>query len=125
MRGERKISKLVAKFTGIPACRGEDFMFMVDGETNSGLIFWSDGETAALNQTWSYRLMEDYGFKLTNENIFTMSILHEMGHAMTVGNFEVEDWNIEYALKEKIGEEMHMSKRTAQRIHKKFLEGTN
>ena len=26
---------------------------------------------------------------------------------------------------EKIGEEMHMSKRTAQRIHKKFLEGTN
>lgn len=25
---------------------------------------------------------------------------------------------------EKIGEEMHMSKRTAQRIHKKFLEGT-
>lgn len=26
---------------------------------------------------------------------------------------------------EKIGEEMHMSKRTAQQIHKKFLEGTN
>lgn len=104
MRGERKISKLVSMFSGMPAWYGEEFMLTIDNG-NPG-ISWTDGESAMLNQTWAYRLMTDYGFKLTNENIFIMSILHEIGHAITVGNFTTEEWNIEYALKEKIGEDM-------------------
>ena len=104
MRGERKVSKMIARFTGLPVVYGEDFMFIIDGKLP--LIQWTDGEDAVLNRCWAYRLMEDYGFKLTNHNVFLMSILHEFGHAMTVGDFSTKDWNEEFAKKEKIGEEM-------------------
>lgn len=104
MRGERKISKLIAEFTGCAATRGDEYMMTIDD--GQFLISWTDGEIAGLNKTWKYRLMEDYGFNLTKENVFIMSILHELGHAMTVGNFSEEDWNLEFCLKEQIGEEV-------------------
>ncbi len=104
MRGERKISKLVAEFTGCAATRGDEYMMTIDD--GQFLISWTDGEIAGLNKTWKYRLMEDYGFNLTKENVFIMSILHELGHAMTVGNFSEEQWENEFHLKEEIGDEV-------------------
>lgn len=104
MRGERKISKLISEFTGCAVWRGDDFMFVLGGGVPG--IQWTDGEDAVLNKIWAYRLMEDYGFKLTNQNVFIMSILHEVGHAMTVDKFSTKHWNDEFAKKEKISEEM-------------------
>ena len=104
MRGERKISELVAMFTGCAATRGDEFMMSVDN--GEFLISWTDGEIAGLNKTWKYRLKEDYDFDLTAENVFIMSILHELGHCATVNNFTEEEWEFEYHLKNHIGDKV-------------------
>ena len=54
MRGERKISKLIAEFTGCAVWRGDDFMFVL-GDGVPG-IQWTDGEDAVLNKIWVTRL---------------------------------------------------------------------
>ena len=104
MRGERKISKLVAEFTGCAATRGDEYMMTFnDGEP---MIVWTDGEVAGLNKTWKYRLKEDYDLNLTKENVFILSILHELGHVATLGQFTDKEWEDEFHLKEKIGEKV-------------------
>jgi len=104
MRGERKISKLIAEFTGCAATYGDEYMMSFT--ENGPMITWTDGEVAGLNKTWKHRLMEDYGLVLTKSNVFILSILHELGHAVTVGNFTEEEWETEFHLKEEIGDEV-------------------
>lgn len=44
------------------------------------------------NKLWKKYLKENFDFNLTEKNVFTMSVLHELGHHLTVNNFSNEQW---------------------------------
>ena len=101
---ERKITKLLQKFLGnnVDVSFGGEFACIL----GTGEITWGIGESVVVNGTWAYRLWEDYGFELTNENVFVLSILHEAGHYMTEDDFSEDEWEVEIARKATIEKEM-------------------
>jgi hypothetical protein len=44
------------------------------------------------NGEWAKYLKATFDFTLTKENLFAMSILHELGHHYTVDYFEDDEW---------------------------------
>lgn len=55
------------------------------------IIFNLDEDIIA-NQQWKIFLKYKFNFTLTKENIFTLSILHELGHHYTENLFSDEEW---------------------------------
>ena len=95
MRGKfvkgRKLSALAEKFIN-GECKviyGPMYAFWF-GED---VITWSDCESLALNAAWGTWLKENFDFDLTNDNVFAMSILHELGHYYTWDSFTEEEWD--------------------------------
>ena len=86
----QKIAKLVSKFI-CGACQvypAELFGY----SPNEPLITFCLDETTEDNRIWKEYLQENFNFKLTAENVFLMSILHELGHHATFPNFTTEEW---------------------------------
>lgn len=44
---------------------------------------------------WKEFLAKKFNFSLTKENIFTLSILHELGHHFTIELFSDDEWNFQ------------------------------
>ena len=55
------------------------------------IIFNLDEDIIA-NQQWKIFLKNKFNFNLTKENIFTLSVLHELGHHYTENLFSNEEW---------------------------------
>lgn len=85
-----KMGKWIQKFVGgaCVACEANMFCYVPSNE----LITFTYDEPAEANREWKKFLKETFNFNLTNENVFTMSILHELGHHYTVGLFSDEEW---------------------------------
>jgi len=85
-----KMEKWINKFIGgvCSVYEANMFCFMPDDEV---ITFTYDEPTEA-NSEWKKFLKESFNFDLTNENVFTMSILHELGHHYTVDLFTDEEW---------------------------------
>lgn len=60
-------------------------------------------EDNSSNGEWAKYLKATFDFTLTKENLFAMSILHELGHHYTVDYFEDDEW-IEQATEEALGD---------------------
>jgi hypothetical protein len=67
---------------------GSNFLFYPDG-----VIVFTLGEDKEDSILWKQFLKEHFNFTLTKENLFTMSILHELGHYYTIEYFTAEEWN--------------------------------
>lgn len=52
------------------------------------------------NKLWKRYLKENFNFDLTENNVFTMSVLHELGHYLTADNFSYEEWKKDLDRKE-------------------------
>lgn len=84
------MEKLIEKFidNDCHACYGNQFAYLPDEE----IIVFTCEEPIETNVEWKKFLKNTFDFNLTAENVFTMSILHELGHHYTVGYFSDEDW---------------------------------
>jgi hypothetical protein len=60
-------------------------------------------EDNSSNSEWAKYLKDTFNFTLTQENLFAMSILHELGHHYTVDYFENDEW-IEQATEKALGD---------------------
>lgn len=92
-RKYEKIAKLVAKFidNDCSVSYSDVFFYSPDDE----LICFTFNENEESNREWKKFLAEEFNFTLTKENLFTMSILHELGHHYTVSFFSDEQWEEE------------------------------
>ncbi len=88
-----KIAKLIEKFIG-GDCEVK-YSDMFSYEPIDEVITFTFGEDEFSNREWKKFLAEKYNFTLTKENIFAMSILHELGHHYTVDLFSDEQWEEE------------------------------
>ena len=88
-----KIAKLIEKFIG-GDCEVK-YSNMFSYEPVDEIITFTFGEDEFSNREWKKFLAEKYNFTLTKENIFAMSILHELGHHYTVDLFSDEQWEEE------------------------------
>ena len=64
-------------------------------EPTDEVITFTFEENHDSNVEWKKFLKEKFNFTLTAENVFTMSILHELGHHYTVDTFSDEVWEKE------------------------------
>ena len=89
----QKIAKLIKKFidNDCEVCYDDVFFYSPDDE----LICFTFGEDKESNREWKKFLAEEFNFTLTEENIFAMSVLHELGHHYTVHLFSDEQWEQE------------------------------
>ena len=101
----RKISALIEQFAGneIHAAYGVNYAYWFGMD----LISWADKEDQDTNVHWKKWLKDNLDFELTNDNIFTMSILHELGHHYTQNMFSEEQWESESAAKDNISDEIN------------------
>lgn len=88
-----KMAKLIKKFIGNDCDVKYSNMFSY--EPTDEIITFTFGEDEFSNREWKRFLAENYGFVLTKENIFALSILHELGHHYTVDLFSDEQWEEE------------------------------
>ena len=108
MRGRfvkgRKLSALAQEFIGneCPVCYGPMWAFWFGDEG----ITWGGDESACLNIAWKIYLKKEFDFDLTNENVFAMSLLHELGHYYTWDQFDEDEWNADRAHEDKINKTM-------------------
>ena len=90
------MAKLIKKFIGNNCEVFHDSMFAyypAESESDEAVITFSFTEDEESNREWKKFLNEYFGFRLTKENLFTMSVLHELGHHFTVHQFSLEEWN--------------------------------
>lgn len=83
--------KIVSKFINAECavCEANLFCFIPD-ENIITFTFEDDYES---NLEWKKYLKDVFNFELTNENLFSMSILHELGHYHTIDLFSSSEWN--------------------------------
>lgn len=88
-----KLAKIIKKFidNDCDVCYDKVFFYSPDDE----LICFTFDEDEESNREWKKFLAEEFGFTLTKENLFTMSVLHELGHHYTVNFFSDEQWEDE------------------------------
>lgn len=92
------IAKLIKKFIGNNCEVFYDNIFAyypAENESDEAIITFSFTEDEESNREWKKFLAEYFGFRLTKENLFTMSVLHELGHHFTVHLFSDEQWEQE------------------------------
>lgn len=86
----QKIAKLISKFIcGTCQVYPADLFAY---SPNEPLITFCLDEATEDNRIWKEYLQETFNFKLTAENVFLMSVLHELGHHATFPNFTIEEW---------------------------------
>ena len=106
----RKIAKLIYKFINgdcdvIPS---DMFSYKPIDE----IITFCMVEPKEANIEWKKFLKETHNFDLTSENVFALSILHELGHHYTVDLFSDEDWEsyaTQKTLEDLEGSELHQA----------------
>ena len=85
-----RLIELVKKFIDYDCDVKLDDEFMIYPD---GVISITISEDKEDNLVWKKFLKERFDFTLTNENLFTMSVLHELGHFYTIEYFTDEEWN--------------------------------
>ena len=88
-----KIARLIEKFTDgdCTAVFKKDGFYYYPGDEEIGFRI-NENINDESNIEWAKFLKETFNFTLTQENLFTMSILHELGHHHTVDFFSAEEW---------------------------------
>ena len=89
----QKIAKLIEKFIDNDCAVSYDKFFFYSPDDE--LICFTFNEDEESNREWKKFLAKEFNFTLTKENLFTMSILHELGHHYTVDLFTEEQWEEE------------------------------
>lgn len=84
---------LIEKFIGNDCKVKQSNRFSYEPEDE--VITFTFEENHDSNVEWKKFLKEKFNFTLTTENIFAMSILHELGHHYTVNLFSDEVWTSE------------------------------
>ena len=85
-----RMEKLIEKFIGYD-CKvslGKEFAYFPAKK----VITFTYNEPIKANTEWKKFLKETFNFNLTNENLFSMSVLHELGHHYTEKLFSNEEW---------------------------------
>jgi hypothetical protein len=84
------LAKVISKFINAECsvCEANLFCFIPD-ENIITFTFQDDYES---NFEWKKYLKNCFNFELTNENLFSMSILHELGHYHTINLFNPTEW---------------------------------
>lgn len=80
------------------------------------IISISLSEDPEVNISWKEYLKKYHHFNLTVENVFIMSILHELGHHYTLPYFSDAQWEKEDKMKSKIEEKITKENAHACRI---------
>ena len=95
------LTRLVEKFIGkdCEVVMSDYFCYHPTEEIIAITLF----EDNTANAEWKQYLKETFDFDLTRENLFAMSILHELGHHYTVDYFENDEW-IEQATEKALGD---------------------
>jgi len=106
LKGVKKLDKKVSKFTekfGCTAEMGSEFCYW-KGED---LINYSLLVGLASDGLWREYVLKNFNYKI--ENIFMFSLLHEIGHHLTMDNFSKKMRNAEAKKVEKIEEKLNES----------------
>ena len=84
------LTRLVEKFIGkdCEVVMSDYFCYHPTEEIIAITLF----EDNTANAEWKQYLKETFNFDLTRENLFAMSILHELGHHYTVDLFDDDEW---------------------------------
>ena len=84
------LAKVISKFINAECsvCEANLFCFIPD----ENIITFTLKDDYDNNSEWKKYLKDVFNFELTNENLFSMSILHEFGHFHTVNLFDPVDW---------------------------------
>ncbi len=100
----RKLSALAQEFIGneCPVAYGPMWAFWFGDD----VITWGGDESRILNEAWKRYLKAEFDFDLTNENVFTLSLLHELGHYYTWDQFDEDEWDADRAHEEVINKTM-------------------
>lgn len=86
------LDKTISKFIGYDClvCKANGFAYFPSDLYP--LITYCLEEPVEANREWKKFLKENFNFDLTAENLFSMSILHELGHHYTINFFSSEEW---------------------------------
>lgn len=77
---------------GVPnlnVVEGEDFCFYYNQQN---IIQWGMIQQETIDRQFA-QFFDEYGCKTYTENTFVESLLHEVGHYMTMSNFTQKEWN--------------------------------
>lgn len=99
LKGVKKLDRVITKFTekfGCTAEMGAEFCYW-KGED---LINYSLLIGLSSDKLWSEYVLKNFNYKI--ENIFMFSLLHEIGHHLTMDNFTKKQRNLENKSVEKI-----------------------
>ena len=84
------LTKVVEKFIGHDCTVRMYDYFCYEPDTKEICITLFENNDA--NREWAKYLKDTFNFTLTRENLFAMSILHELGHHYTVDLFDDDEW---------------------------------
>lgn len=87
------MEKIIKKFidNDCQVCYANAFTYFPDVP----LITYTCEEPIECNREWKEFLKKEFNFNLTKDNLFAMSILHELGHHYTIKLFSDEEWEEE------------------------------
>ena len=90
MTRKNSLLNLIKKFIGYDCevVMADYFFYNPTDEVIAITLF----EDNTANTEWKKYLKETFNFNLTRENLFAMSILHELGHHYTVDLFDDDEW---------------------------------
>lgn len=89
------LQKLVEKFIDYdcPVKLGKSFVYEPLDDEGEGIIGITVDEEPIANIEWKEFLKKEFNFDLTCENVFAISVLHELGHHYTISKFDTDIWN--------------------------------
>lgn len=87
---KNSLTKVVEKFIGHDCAVHMSDCFCYEPDTEEiGITLFEDNDA---NREWAKYLKDTFNFTLTRENLFAMSVLHELGHHYTVDYFNDDEW---------------------------------
>ena len=84
------LTKVVEKFIGHDCTVRMYDYFCYEPDTKEICITLFENNDA--NREWAKYLKDTFNFTLTKENLFALSVLHELGHHYTVDYFNEDEW---------------------------------